>query len=176
MRLGLSIISVFLMAFILAGCASKNPRMEPTHVVGSFDINKYSGTWYEIGRIDDFWSKDTKNVTTDFNLLKKDINILKKETDIKSGKEKIKEGKAKFAWNKKAGALKISYSGLFYQDYNIVKLDSNYKYALVYGKDAKHLWFLSRTKKMPEVIKNVYIKYAQDSGYDTSKIIWTIQE
>ena len=60
--------------------------------------------------------------------------------------------------------------------HNIVKVDDEYKYALIFGGDTSELYMLSRTKTMPEMIKAVYTSYAAKMGYNTDKIVWTTHE
>lgn len=70
------------------------------------------------------------------------------------------------------GKLKVSFFGPFYSGYNILAIDSDYKYVLVVGKNLKYMWLLSRDKTMPENIKEKYLKIAKDLGYNTSELIW----
>ena len=56
-------------------------------------------------------------------------------------------------------------------DYNIIKLDSEYKYSLIGGKDRKSLWLLSRTKKISDKVYDEYIGRAKELGYDISKLV-----
>ena len=78
----------------------------------------------------------------------------------------------KFAGDSNEGKLKVSFFGPFYSGYNIIALDSDYKYALVAGKSLKYLWLLSREKTMPQDVKEEYLKKAKDLGYNTSELIW----
>jgi apolipoprotein D and lipocalin family protein len=81
-------------------------------------------------------------------------------------------GKVKFAGDTNEGKLKVSFFGPFYSGYNIIALDSDYKYALVAGKSVKYLWLLSREKTMPQNIKEAYLKTAKELGYNISQLIW----
>ena len=68
--------------------------------------------------------------------------------------------------------LKVSFFGPFYGGYNVIAIDSEYKYALIAGSSLKYLWFLSREVSMPDEIKNKYLKMAKEIGYTTADLIW----
>jgi len=93
-------------------------------------------------------------------------------------KEKNKQslGKAIFVRNEDEGALKVSFFGPFYSGYNVVMLDEEYQYALVFGQNLDYMWLLSREKTMPEAVKQQYLDYAEKCGYAIDKLVWTVQE
>jgi len=90
-------------------------------------------------------------------------------------KWKTSIGKAKFRGDKNVGDLKVSFFGPFYGDYTIIALDSEYKYSLVVGNTNEYLWILSRTKTIPEEVKQQYLDIAKKVGFDVSKIYWVNQ-
>ncbi|MFT4032687.1 MAG: lipocalin family protein [Siphonobacter sp.] len=55
---------------------------------------------------------------------------------------------------------KVSFFGPFYSGYNVIAVDSDYKYALVAGKNLSYLWILSRNTTIPNEIKNNFLKIA----------------
>ncbi|MDM1050576.1 lipocalin family protein [Sphingobacterium hotanense] len=153
------------------------PVKSKVDVIEPFDLQKYLGRWYEIARFDFRWERNLKNVTADYSL-NEDGSVLvnNQGINITTGKHKQSIGKAKFVDEENRGALKVSFFGPFYAGYNIVKLDENYQDALVFGDNLDYIWFLSRNKTMSKERKEAYLNYAQAHGYDTSKLVWTIQE
>jgi apolipoprotein D and lipocalin family protein len=141
--------------------------------VKPFDINKYLGKWYEIARMDFRFERNLNNTTANYSLNEngsikvenQGYNYVKKEWDQAIGK-------AKPAGQTGEARLKVSFFGPFYSGYNVIALDSDYKYALVAGKNLKYIWILSRETKVPEEVKSSYLKIAQDLGFDTSALIW----
>ena len=157
-------------AALLSSCASIPKNAKP---IQNFDVNKYLGTWYEIARFDFRFEKDLNNVMAQYSLNDKmNVDVLNSGYKLKKDKWVSAKGVAKFRGDKNIAALKVSFFGPFYSGYNVIALDENYKYALVAGKSLKYLWILSRTKTIPENIKESYLKIAQEIGYDTSKLIW----
>ena len=71
--------------------------------------------------------------------------------------------------------LKVSFFGPFYSGYNVVAIDKEYKYAMVFGKNLNYLWLLSREKTMPKAVIENYLEIAANAGYDLSRLVWTAQ-
>lgn len=142
-------------------------------VVKNFDLSRYLGTWYEIARYDFRFERDLDNTVAQYSLNKRgNVIVLNSGHNYKTGKWRSAKGQAKFRKDKNSAALKVSFFGPFYASYNVIALDSDYKYALIAGKNLDYLWILSREKTMPDQIKENYLKIAQNIGFDTSKLIW----
>jgi apolipoprotein D and lipocalin family protein len=142
-------------------------------VIQDFDKDKYLGNWYEIARLDFIFEKNLNNTTAEYSLNEDGtIKVVNRGYNYIKNKDVASTGKVKFAGDSKEGKLKVSFFGPFYSGYNIIGLDSDYKYALVAGKSLKYLWLLSRDKTMPQEVKEAYLKTAKDLGYKTSELIW----
>lgn len=155
---------------LVSSCKSMPDKAQP---VKNFDAKKYMGTWYEIARFDFRFEKNLNNVSAQYRfddkgrvvVLNSGYNTLKKQWSKA-------DGLAKFRGAKDEAALKVSFFGPFYSGYNVIALDDAYQYALIAGKDLNYLWILSRTKNIPDHIKENYLELAQHLGYDTSKLLW----
>ena len=144
-------------AFLLYSCGSTIPKNATA--VNNFDKAKYLGKWYEIARLDFKYEKGLNNVTAEYSLNDNGtIKVDNKGYNVK--KDNV-------------GMLKVSFFGPFYAGYNVVAIDPDYKYALVFGESLKYMWILSRETSIPENIKLDYLKKAQQIGYDTSELVWT---
>ncbi|MGO1242974.1 MAG: lipocalin family protein [Sphingobacterium sp.] len=155
---------------LLNSCTSipKNAK-----AVSNFEVNKYLGTWYEIARFDFRFEKDLNNVSAQYSLNEKgNVRVLNSGYNPLKREWKRADGLAKFRAEKDIAKLKVSFFGPFYSGYNVIALDENYRYALIAGKSLDYLWILSRTKEIPEEIKNSYLQIAEEIGYDTTKLIW----
>jgi len=141
--------------------------------VSPFDKEKYLGKWYEIARLDFRFERNLNNTTANYSVnddgsikvVNRGYNYVKDEWN-----EAI--GKAKFAGNENVARLKVSFFGPFYAAYNVIALDSEYKYALVAGKNLDYMWILSRETTVSEDVKQDYLKIAGELGYNTSDLIW----
>lgn len=167
---GLAIVAVS-----YASCRVSIPK--GASAVKSFDKDRYLGKWYEIARMDFKFEKNLKNVTATYSLNENgSIRVDNKGYDYVNGKWKQSIGKAKFVRNDDVARLKVSFFGPFYAGYNVIDIDSGYQYALVAGNNLDYLWILSRTKVIPDAVKAAYLKKAQELGFKTGELVWTVQD
>ncbi len=165
--------SVALISFCLSSCGVSIPG--GAGAVKPFDQQRYLGKWYEIARLDFKHERNLNQVTAEYSL-NEDGSIRVQNRGYDYVKEEWKEsvGKAKsLDTDKKEGRLKVSFFGPFYSGYNVVAIDPDYKYALVFGDSLDYMWILSRTTSIPEDIKKDYLEKAKAIGYDTDKLVWT---
>lgn len=145
------------------------------NAVKPFDADRYLGTWYEIARMDFRFEKNLDNVTAQYS--RKNgaggIEVRNRGRDTTTGNWKQSIGKAKLLGDANAGRLKVSFFGPFYSGYNVVAIDSGYRYALIAGDNLKYMWILSRTPDLPAQFRTDYLNLAQNIGYDTAALIWT---
>jgi apolipoprotein D and lipocalin family protein len=141
--------------------------------VKPFQKEKYLGKWYEIARLDFRYEKDLNNTTANYSVNSDgSIKVDNRGYNYVTKEWKQSIGKAKFTGDENVGMLKVSFFGPFYSGYNVIALDSAYKYALVAGKNLSYLWILSRETSIPDDIKESYLKIAESIGYKTSELIW----
>lgn len=145
--------------------------------IQNFEVQKYTGTWYEIARFDFRFEKNLKNVTATYSQNPDgSIKVVNKGFDYIENKWKQAEGKAKFVNDVNEARLKVSFFGPFYAGYNVIAMQPDYKNVWVVGNDKSYMWILSRNKTIDESTKNHFIKLAKEAGFNTDKLIWTIQE
>lgn len=164
------------MFLIITSFLSCGTKLQGAYGVNNFDLSKYLGKWYEIARYDTWFEKDMDR-TQAFYSLNEDgtVRVENSGYDFNKNKWKTSVGKAKFRGDKDVGELKVSFFGPFYSDYTILALDSEYKYSLVVGNTTDYLWILSRTKTIPEDVKNQFLSMAREFGFDTAKLVWVNQ-
>lgn len=162
------------LCFIAWGCAN---IPEGATAVSPFDVNQYKGKWYEIARFDFKFEKNMKNVTAQYSLNEDGtIKVLNTGYDTIAKEWKTAEGHAKFVSDANVARLKVSFFGPFYSGYNVVMMEPDYENALVMGNDTDYIWFLSRKPTMPDSTRMKFIQKAKEIGYDTSRLIFTIQD
>ncbi len=146
---------------------------EPT-TVDSLNLAKYSGTWYEIGRLPMYFQrKCVSDVTATYTpkVEGEGITVLNQCTG-EDGKPIKAEGLAKPADNT-GSKLKVTFLPSWIRwmpigraDYWVLAHDPNYKTALVGTPDKEYLWLLARS---PNISQEAYAKYrqiAQQQGYN----------
>lgn len=167
---GLLLLSAGAIAYTL------RPVKIPTYapILDNFDIEKYSGKWYEIARFDFKHEKNLSDVTAQYNLNDDgSIQVINRGYNTKKQEWQEAVGKAKPNGKPGQSALKVSFFGPFYAGYNVVKITADYKNALVFGQNRDYLWILSRSPAISEATKNRFLKVARDAGYDLERLVWT---
>ena len=160
-----------MVAIGLTGCVC-GPQVDNAPV-GSLKLSRYLGAWYEIARFDHSFERGVDSAKALYTQ-NADGTIKVVNSGIKNGKVKTAVGKGKTTGA--PGLLRVSFFGPFYADYRVMKIDADYKYALVGSGGADYLWLLSRTKEMPENVKNDFLAEAKRRGYDTTRLIWVKHE
>lgn len=155
----------------LTGCVC-GPQVDNAPV-GSLKLSRYLGAWYEIARFDHSFERGVDSAKALYTQ-NADGTIKVVNSGIKNGGKKIAIGKGKTTGA--PGLLRVSFFGPFYADYRVMKIDADYKYALVGSGGADYLWLLSRTKEMPENVKIEFLAEAKRRGYDTTRLIWVKHE
>lgn len=141
-------------------------------VVTPFDLNRYLGRWYEITRLDFVHEKNLSHTTAHYSLNKNNtIKVVNQGWHTEKEEWQIAEGKAKPRM-KNTGALKVSFWGPFYDEYNVVEIAGDYQYALVFGRNTDYMLILSREKTIPDIIKQYFLLKAESFGYQTDKLVW----
>jgi apolipoprotein D and lipocalin family protein len=161
---------------LIFGC--KSVSKEEVQVVQNFDINRYTGTWYEIARLDHSFERGLEQVSANYTLNKNGtIKVVNSGYNPEKNRLKSVTGRAKFADKNKLnyGRLRVSFFWPFYGDYNIIILDNNYKYAVVTSNTKNYLWILSRDKKMKKNILDILVKDVEKMGFKTDKLIYVKQ-
>ena len=155
---------------LLTFCSSNRSALK---VVDDVDLNKYTGTWYEIARLPNRFEKGLKCITATYELREDGkITVINRGYQIEDPTEfEEAKGWAKVPNKEQPGKLKVTFFWPFFGKYWILDLDSDYQYALVGSPSRKYLWILSRKKKMDQEIYQNLIEKAKSMGFDTSKMI-----
>lgn len=155
----------------LAGCVGIPKGVSP---VADFNLEKYSGRWYEIARLDHGFERGLSRVTADYSLREDGgVRVLNRGYSEKKKKWKEAEGRAYFADGPDHGYLKVSFFGPFYGAYVVFELDrENYQYALVCGPDRSYLWILARTPEIEPALKDRLVARAAALGFETDRLIF----
>lgn len=144
-------------------------------LICDLDLNKYLGKWYEIGKLPARGQSGLTNVTATYSM-RKNGKILVDNAGYRNGKKKGIKGSAWLRDEKCGGGLYVQFFWPFKGDYNIIKLASDYRYAVVMGDSRNSLWILSRTPKMKEEDLKEILSFLKDHSFKVEKIIKTKQD
>jgi len=171
-----------LLGILLLGCImaastfSKDNKIPEPQVVQSVDLARYAGRWYEIARLpNSFQKKCAGGVTATYELRPDGKVTVINECRKASGEITRAKGKAKVVDKKSNAKLKVTFFWPFYGDYWILDLGQNYDYAVVGDPKRRYLWILSRTPKIDDSLYQKLLAKMAGQGFDTSRMIKTVQ-
>lgn len=169
------ILSFVLWSFV--ACAA-NDAGSPVRTVESVDLQRYTGTWYEITRFANSFQKKCGASKAEYSLRRDGKIGVKNTCKLKSnGKLNVANAIASVADKETNSKLKVSFVpflnrfGLFAGDYWILDLASDYSYVLVGAPNRDFLWVLSRTPTLDANIIEALKTTAQREGFDVSKLV-----
>ncbi|MEP1469732.1 MAG: lipocalin family protein [Halieaceae bacterium] len=159
---------------VLAGCLAIPEGVEP---VTDFDVNRYSGTWYEVARLDHRFERGLSNVTASYSLQDDGtVKVVNRGYNFEDDSWDDAVGKAAFVDATDVGYLKVSFFGPFYGAYAVFELDKqDYQYAFVAGNTTSYLWLLSRTPTVSGTLRQQFIDKTTTLGFDPAGLIWVDQ-
>jgi len=145
----------------------------PLDTVSYVDLERYQGTWYEIGRLPNNFERDAIKVTANYQIKENGrVRVLNRAYNTKKEKWIESLGEAKVI---EPGKLKVSFFKPFYGDYYIMELDENYQWVLVGNPSRDYLWILSRTPEISEELYDKLLNIAKEKGFETNNFIKTEQ-
>ncbi|WOC28060.1 lipocalin family protein [Pseudoalteromonas sp. N1230-9] len=156
---------------ILSACTGTPENIKP---VENFELNKYTGTWYEIARLDHSFERGLEGITAQYSVNPDgSVKVINKGYNLEEQAWEQAQGKAKFASKPNIGHLEVSFFGPFYSSYVIFELDKeNYQYAYITGYNKEYLWFLSRTPKVSKAQLKDFKDTAKKYGFKTEELIF----
>lgn len=172
-------IGSIIITLIFCGIFSVEISGQPNNLqpVNNFDLTKYLGKWYEIGRYDHSFERGLDEVTAEYSLRKDNkVRVLNSGQRENADHRKSNEGYAVFVDKTDVGELKVTFFWPFFGLYRIAELGENYDYAVVVGEDFDYLWILSRTPKMEPAKLNAILERLKSWGFDLAKIYWIKQK
>lgn len=146
--------------------------------VDKVDIQQYAGKWYEIAHLPMYFQrKCVADITAQYSVnADKTMGVL--NSCRTADGEMIRSEGIAYPQNEGNSKLKVSFlpKGLRWLlftkgHYWVLRIDPDYKVALVGGPSDKYLWILSREPQIEEATYQSYLQTAQQYGYDISKLV-----
>ncbi len=172
---------LLLPALALTACM-ESPRDQlagdtPPQTVGTVDLDRYAGLWFEIFRADHSFERDCDGVTAFYERQGEDrVRVINR--CWKGGLEgelDIANGRARLPDPSDTSRLEVSFFGPFYGDYWVIDLAEDYSWALVSEPAGRYLWMLSRTPRPDPALIEARLQSLRDRGFDTDGLIFPEQ-
>jgi apolipoprotein D and lipocalin family protein len=142
--------------------------------VAKVELDKYLGKWYEIAHLPAGFQNDCNQTTATYSLLSNgNVSVLNE--CIKNFQIQKSQRNRKIVDKQSGAKLKVTFFWPFYGDYWIIKLGTEYDYAVVGTPNRKYLWVLSRTPSMDKKLYSEITEFVKSKGFNTDNLILTIQ-
>jgi len=161
----------FIILFLFMTNISNAQELKTVHQV---DLEKYSGTWYEIASFPQRFQKGCECTTANYTPTDKGYIIVENKCK-KNGKESSIKGKAFVDKDSGNAKLKVQFFWPFKGKYWIIDLADDYSYAVVSHPNKNYLWTLSRKATLNEEVYKGIINRLQEKGFDLSQLKLTKQ-
>lgn len=150
---------------------------QPLQTVTEVNLEKYTGTWYEIASYPQSFQKGCHCTTAKYTLSNKRFVIVENRCnrDSINGFQSYIKGKAFVQKNTGNAKLKVQFFWPFKGKYWIIDLADDYSYAVISHPNRKYLWILSRTKTINDEVYEQILNRLKSNGFDLTKIKKTIQ-
>lgn len=152
----------------LTGCATRPPLA----LVPEVDLQRYSGAWFEVARLPNWFQRSCTGVTTAryTPLSNGKIEVLNRCEGSDGGVREIL-GTASVVPGSGNARLKVSFGGPIRGDYWIIGLDQkDYSWAVVGHPSRRYLWFLARSEVISKSDFETMKSIARSQGFDLSKL------
>ncbi len=177
--LAVKVIAVMSLAFSLTAATAET---RPLTTVDTVDLQRYVGVWHEVARIPtSFQRKCVSDITATYSL-RDDGNIAVLNQCRKAdGSMNRAEAVARVVDKTSNAKLQVSFVSLlgirlFWGDYWIIGLDSDYQWVVVGHPERKYGWILSRNTELTGAVKETVLKILAEKGYDAARFQWSGQK
>ncbi|MBR7653515.1 lipocalin family protein [Brucella oryzae] len=145
--------------------------------VKPFDLTRYIGKWYEIGRLENRFERGLTRTTAEYSLNPdQTVKVVNRGFDPWKARWTQATGTARFVRSANEGALKVSFFGPFYGGYNIVDIDEDdYQWSIIVGSTRSYFWVLSREPEASGELKARAVAQALLLGINPDTILWVPQ-
>ncbi|UJP11227.1 lipocalin family protein [Microbacterium sp. KUDC0406] len=141
--------------------------------VAEFDLQRYLGLWFEVGRLPLRFEDDgARDVTAEYSLDDDGTVQVDNRCLDESGEPVQALGRA-VPDEGHPGRLRVTFLPAALRwipfteaDYWVLKVDGDYRHALVGTPDRRHLWLLSREAEMPTDTEAEFLTEARAQGFE----------
>lgn len=174
-------ITLAALFFMLTACAGVD-SVEELPTAKSVDLSRYIGTWHEIARLPMWAQRHCLRSTAEYSLLESgEIGVRNacvtadgEEISIKGVAtmvERVHHAKLNVVFDQWAAKLAAFFTSSDDGNYWILRVDPEYRHAVVGTPDREYLWILARTPSLPESTYQELVAFGQRLGFTTESLI-----
>jgi apolipoprotein D and lipocalin family protein len=146
---------------------------------GHVDLRRYSGKWFEIARVKNFFQRDDERAVAEYQPLTSTSVRVRNTAIGRTGKTRSISGVAEVVPGSNGARLRVKFSGFAalapvrrQGNYWIISLDAEYRSAMVGTPDRKYLWILARSPSLAAETAKSYAAEAKRLGFPVENMIW----
>jgi apolipoprotein D and lipocalin family protein len=180
------ILSILVFWFICLGSVQANAQQvdQSVKTIGTLDVPRYLGTWYEIAKFPNWFQKKCVSNTKAVYTAKPDGNLqVLNSCKTASGETSEAEGLARQIGGKDSPKLEVrfapewlSFLPMVWGDYWVIDLDAQYQVAAVSDPRREYLWVLSRTPQIDPKVYADLLQRLKQQQFDIQKLDLTSQK
>jgi apolipoprotein D and lipocalin family protein len=175
-------LSLAIAAAMAATVSNASAAEPPLATVGSIDLARYAGLWYEIANFPNRFQKICVRNTTAEYTVQDDGNVrVVNRCATASGTSSV-DGLARRV-DGSTDKLEVSFLPavlrwlpIGWGDYWVIGLAPDYRYAVVGEPSRKYLWVLSRTSTLSAEDRGAIDALLRERGYDPARLVVTAQD
>lgn len=165
---------------VVAACAGLD-RKDTLPTVPSVDLDRYTGTWYEIARLPMWFQRHCVDSKATYTLHADGAIGVRNDCVTDAGAHDYIEGVARVVDPQTNARLTVVFDNFFARlfgpsrdgNYWILALDPDYRSAMVGTPDRRYLWILSRHPRLDDATYQQLVKQARQLGFPVSTLIRT---
>ncbi|MBB4284769.1 lipocalin family protein [Roseospira goensis] len=148
----------------LAACTGVPRGVTP---VDGFEADRFTGTWYEIMRLDHPFEAGLTNVRATYRLRDDGtVAVFNRGWDPAACAWKTIGGTARFREGPQTGSFAVTLTSPIPGALHVVALDrEDYRWAMTSGPTRDFLWILARERTLPRETRVALMRQARDLGY-----------
>lgn len=163
-----------LLALLLSACGGSD---RPLATVDHVDLQRYTGTWYEIARLPQWFQRGCYNSTATYGLMEDGGVSVTNRCQRKDGPS-VAEGEARVVPDSGNAKLKVRFDNWFSRllprvaegNYWIISLDKDYQTVVIGEPGREYLWILARQPRLPEDQYQALVETAREKGFPVEEL------
>lgn len=172
-------LAALLLPLLFGACAQHATTSHPPLLTAPrVDLKRYSGRWFEIARLPNFFQRNDSRAIAEYTL-RSDGRVGVRNTQISpGGATKSIEGVATAVPGSNGSRLRVKFGGLASLapvpeegNYWILAVRPDYSTALVGTPDRKYLWLLARRQHVTLREREHFLARARHSGFPVEKVL-----
>lgn len=167
---------VVIFSLLLLSACGEN---KPLATVDRVDLERYSGTWFEIARLPQWFQRGCYNSTASYSL-NEDGSVRVVNRCQREGKPPSQaEGTARVVPGSANTKLKVRFDNWISRliptitegNYWILALDQDYQTVVIGEPSREYLWILSRSPELPDDQYQALVDVADSKGFPVAELV-----